>query len=194
MHIAHTTNLVPSSEFKIKIVSMFGFCQFFFVCSSAVSAPFASLSGISATLFFVLFLVGYHIVVVSQLFYSHPYKYLGSALAGLVCLGITAAAGIIEAMTSQPANVDVFVCSGNGWLNWYCRCRFNVCVPLVAGIRKPCVDVSVIGGGGGDCDWNVNAVRSPDGIPRVVVMLLSSMGSAKKKKTKTSKNEIAKTN
>lgn len=104
--------------------------------------------------------------MVSQLFHSHPYKYLVSALAGLVCMGTTAVAGIIEAMTSQPANVDVFDCNGSGWLNWYCRWRFNVCVPFVVGIRKPCVDVSVIGsGGGGDCDWNVNAVRSPGDSP-----------------------------
>lgn len=113
------------------------------------------------------FLVCYHIVVVSQLFYSHPYKYLGSALAGLVvCMGTIAPAGIIEAMTSQPANVDAFDCIGGiGWLNWYCRCRFNVCDPFVAGIRKPCVDVSVIDGDG-DCDWNVNAVRFPDDVRR----------------------------
>lgn len=52
--------------------------------------------------------------MVSQLFYSHPYKYLGSALAGLVCMGTIAPAGIIEAMTSQPANVDAFGCSGSG--------------------------------------------------------------------------------
>lgn len=114
---AHCTYVGFVSEFKA--VSIFGFCKFLLLLLLSFYSDFrsirVSLGYFSYVYFFgFLFLVGYHIVVVSQLFYSHPYKYLGSALAGLVCLGIAAAAGIIEAMTSQPANVDVFVCSGNG--------------------------------------------------------------------------------